>query len=272
MVLLQFQQRAIGMFQGVCSHVGPQRNFRCQAQAFADIAAGDISHGTQGFFPPKVPVVVQPAQDVPVTRFLTDGIYDQAPSRRQRLHRGHNGQPGRGGIDNGVEAGLRPICCVSGPGRTQLRGERPFLVAACEYVKKGIRIEVLRDLQNQVARCAKAGQAQLLSVFNLTQLERPVSNGSRAQQRSCFLVANLIRNGVGERFGNDHVFCVAPRRVAATGTKIGAQVFLSIQAPLTVATGRVDPGDPDAFVHQVRRACRALANHAADDLVPGCHR
>src|SRR5690348_4105833 len=120
-----------------------------------------------------------------------------------------------------------------------------------------------------MGRCAEAGEAEWLPVAKIRQTKGAPANGTRAEEWSGLLVAELFGNRVRERGRYGGVLGVAAVGVATSGAEIRAEILRTGDAPLADAARRVNPGDADALARVEPIGLAAKPLDTSDDLVPG---
>ena len=127
-------------------------------------------------------------------------------------------------------------------------------------------IKVSRQLQNQVARTAEAGQTEYVAIFDRREFEGAKTNPARTQERRGFVVGEAFRYWICVVLPNRHELGIATVCIASRGDELIADVFIFVAGRL------VYPADADTITDGERRNPRSGRHYNPDDLVPGNYR
>ena len=175
--------------------------------------------------------------------------------------------PCRGRVDNCMQFFRRGFLRRSGPDGPQSAGEFPFPRVPGEDEDFRVREEPADGHQNQMARGAETGEAEIPAVGKTGETERPVADRARTEQRGRLLIAEDPGDGVGKGRGDGHELRVPAVNIAARCAKLRAEVLVPKTAGVARAAGPVDPAHTDAISRTETSGVRSRGGDAPDDLM-----
>ena len=126
-----------------------------------------------------------------------------------------------------------------------------------------------RHLQRDMRRTAEAIKPDRRIGLDAGPLHRAIADDPGAQQRRGFLIAQPLRQAVGEILAHDRVLGVSAVMILSGEAGVGAEVFVAAPAIDAGAAGLAQPRDSDPLAGlETIRAGTASLNHA-DHLMPG---
>ena len=149
----------------------------------------------------------------------------------------------------------------------ELPGELPGLRPAGQHVHLGALGD--RDLRREVGAGAEAVDAQPTTGRQLGAQQGPVADDAGAQQRSCLLVGEAVRQSVGECLWHHGELGVAAVGVPPGVARLLAEVLPTGTAETAYPAGVAQPRDADPVPDREPRRVGPARHHVSHHLVPG---
>ena len=146
----------------------------------AHVGARHIGSRLDFLFHPQLRGIIQLHERILVNFLFADGVDHESAPGLDTFQRFTNRPPDRRGVNDGIQFFERTLLDAPRPGRSQRQGELTLCGAPAEHKDARVDEFMPREFQYQMIRPAEAHQAQRLTILQIAQAKRAITDRARA--------------------------------------------------------------------------------------------